>query len=179
MTFYYWPNSTVVLNDPIEGVSEPDKPQDDAGCTGGLPTGTDNYIIAVGKEDCEDVLDGENLDKVYFRGTRSRGESFTADQRNAEKDDFESETTFCIWNSKADYDAGDAAVQQINYHTSCSQFVQCGLSTPGMNRGDQICSLIFTRFFGDDQPPDLPGCLAYPGEVPDSSWTCEPACSGS
>jgi len=135
-----------------------DKPQQDAGCEGGIPNGMNNYIVVTREKDFEDVFDETDNDEVYFRGEVSTDMPFTPIAENGGEDKFKAETRFYIWNSKADFEAEADPFQTIMYHTSCSQRMECDAG----RMGDQICSVSLIEFYGEDQPPELDECLEWP-----------------
>ena len=77
-------------------------------CSGNPGSAPTVYIVASEKEDG----DGD----IWFAGTVNLNETFTLSSAAAGEDDFPSNTFVTIYASQ-----GGAVLQEINFHTSCSQ----------------------------------------------------------
>ncbi|WP_040769697.1 DUF7467 domain-containing protein [Novipirellula maiorica] len=76
---------------------------------------TDTYIVV-----------GDGGSNVFFAGTVAAGDSFTASSSLAGTKSFMSNTIIEVFDNQSAFQAGAAALQTMQYHTSCSQPIRLG-----------------------------------------------------
>jgi hypothetical protein len=115
-------------------------------CEGDPEFAQEVYIIA------SDSDEAEHSDRIYFAGWVMLDEAFIISAANADEDRFKSRTFVTIYNN----DNCDVLLQQIEFHTSCSQ---------PLFTGDQYGSILI---FGceDQDPPDSGESCCEDGDKP-------------
>lgn len=96
------------------------------------------YIVVSDRRKVSDVF--EDKGNIYFEGSVELGEEFTADINIAGTKRFKSRTFISLFDDEAAFTDGEAPLQSMQYHTSCSE---------PMRLGDVIGGVELTGYQGD------------------------------